>query len=166
MDRVMNYSLAVVVLLIGAGSLGCTKVTIVNTASEPVPMFDVDNPARHPFQETLVKILSPGEANGGSSLTVPAGKRLVIEYVSGEANATPGQGLWLSIITTIGGGADYREFNLVVHPSGISNVQIVSQPLRAFANPGTLVTGSIKRSDVTGQVLVSFTISGYLVDVP
>ena len=166
MNKLMISSLAVVGSLIVAGSRGCAKVRVVNTASEPVPIFDVDNRARHPFQEKLVKVLSSGEANGGSSLIVPAGKRLEIEHVSADANAPPGQGLWLSIVTTIGGNADFREFNLVVHPSGISNVRLVSQPLRAFANPGTLVTGSIKRLDTTGQAVVSFTISGYLVDIP
>jgi len=166
MGKLMSHSIVAVGVLIVAGSLGCTKVSVVNTASEPVPTFDVDSRARQPFQEVLVKILNPGEANGGSSLTVPAGKRLVIEHVTADAIAPSGQGLWLSIVTTIGGNADFREFHLVVHPSQIPFLRIVSQPLRAFANPGTLVTASVKRFDTTGQASVSFTISGYLVDMP
>ena len=52
------------------------NVSVINTPAEPVPMRDVDNPARQPFHLQMF-----GDNN---SFTVPAGKRLVIEFVSGR----------------------------------------------------------------------------------
>src|SRR5207244_13410198 len=69
------------------------NVNVVNTPASPVPVRDVDNPARQPFQAEVVG----GFADGASTTdevtitTVPAGKLLIIEHVSVFGAILPGQ---------------------------------------------------------------------------
>ena len=74
-----------------AQSAVASLVQIVNTAANPVPSQDVDNPARQPVSfETSVSV-SANAMNGyafqayqvpAGAYQVPAGKQLVIDYVS------------------------------------------------------------------------------------
>ena len=58
-------------------------VQLGNTMANPVPVRDVDNPARQPFQKGTFYFLNDGESSKGTTLFfVPFGKRLVIEQVS------------------------------------------------------------------------------------
>ncbi len=72
------------------------------------PMRDVDNPARQPFAITknVVPFFGTATSLDASNpvLTVPAGKRLVIETVSVNANLQSGQVGLARIGTTAGGG--------------------------------------------------------------
>src|SRR5439155_17389827 len=61
-----------------------SNVNVVNTTASPVPVRDVDNPSRQPFQAEVVGGFADGASTTGdiTIATVPAGKRLVIEHVS------------------------------------------------------------------------------------
>jgi hypothetical protein len=86
--------------------LGCLVITLVvvssrsgHSAGGAVPVqvtgttvvSDTDNAARHPFQYDL----SPSSSTSSSAIasyTVPAGKRLVIEYLSAQLTQYPSGG--------------------------------------------------------------------------
>src|SRR5439155_10253743 len=78
------------------------NVNVVNTTASPVPVRDVDNPARQPFQAQVVGGFADGAATTGDIpiTTVPAGKLLVIEHVSVFGRMLPGQKMVRATIQT------------------------------------------------------------------
>jgi hypothetical protein len=77
----LGLFLALCIMAPAAGYSQTTKppadVKVTNSSAEPVPTRDVDNSARQPFTVGLVSF-------NNNTFQVPAGKRLVIEYVSGR----------------------------------------------------------------------------------
>jgi hypothetical protein len=144
------------------------NVTVVNTPSEPVPVRDADNPARQPIQRSfsLTSSFQP------EPYTVPDGKRLVIEHVSGEvtsgATCKALYGSVLTSVTTDGTEvASTHRFPLSATP--LPNRTVFSQQVRLYADPNTNVRGGAFGHDGTNNCTVdrfSLLISGYLVDVP
>ena len=105
--------------------------------------------------------------------TVPAGKRLVIEYVSVTATIGAGE----KVRAFVRGGNGFTE---AIHPI-VMNYQVTvssndvfvgSQPLKLYAEPGTSVVVLVSRRDAANTGAVSpnagleSSITGYLVDVP
>lgn len=104
----------------GAGLPPGPDVRVINRASEPVPVTgqinigslpavqldtngplpvtDSDNPARQPVQFYL----HSNPVSGPTTYEVPAGKRLVIEHISGNAYSSRNV-LWIEVSTTAGG---------------------------------------------------------------
>jgi hypothetical protein len=76
-----------------------TLVTVSNTAANPVPIRAADNPARQAVLLTASLELPDGQASDRTALldsnlaqfTVPAGQRLVVDSVSGNAGTPSGQ---------------------------------------------------------------------------
>jgi len=88
-----------------AHALAATLVQVTNTISNPVPNQDVDQPARAPFQTTVN--VNPVTNFNYTAVTIPAGHRLVVDYVSlsGAASSTGGPIQPIVILnSTIGGG--------------------------------------------------------------
>ena len=97
--------------------------------------------------------------------TVPAGKRLVIEYASMKARITDAQVSRMSMYTTVG-DQEVLHYLTPTPPSTIDNGETsAGQQVRLYADPGTsvLVAGDPFDSDAIS--FFSFTISGYLLDV-
>jgi hypothetical protein len=146
---------------------GGSAVTVNNPATSPVLVRDVDNPARQPVQ-------AEGSCNGtlGGCLktiyTVPAGKRLVIEYASMRANIPVGEVAEL-LIDTVVGDKVVRNGLPPTAPSvaflGFSAANM-GQQVRLYADPGTIVNVEAFRSASGNEASFDFTISGHLVDVP
>src|SRR5882724_10299862 len=69
------------------------NVNVVNTTASPVPVRDVDHPARQPFHAEAVGGFADGASITGDIpiTTVPAGKLLVIEHVSVFGAMLPSQ---------------------------------------------------------------------------
>ena len=69
---------------VDANQMGDWNVTIDNVGTNPVPVLDVDNPARQRFADTVVASLAFDSYTSSSitTVTVPANKILVIEHVS------------------------------------------------------------------------------------
>jgi hypothetical protein len=72
-------------------------VQITNTVANPVPNRDVDNPVRQAVQlRTTAAFTGTDIASGnfttfdGNDFVVPAGKRLVVEFISGDMNVPQG----------------------------------------------------------------------------
>ena len=101
-----------------------SAVTVVNGTDAPVPTSVVGTPTvnvggtvavqqvRQPFQQFVGKFSSGGEAC--DQINVPAGKRLVLESFSAEANGTSGAGephVYLMITAAAGGGSNFVRSN-------------------------------------------------------
>ena len=58
-------------------------VSVSNLGANPLPVRDVDNPARNPFQAQVLCTIQAGTSGKRCTITtVPQGKRLVIELVT------------------------------------------------------------------------------------
>lgn len=123
---------------------------------------NVDDPAHQPFQVSGGIIFTDGIAQL-PVFPVPKGKRLVIEYVSARVRLKPGQILdQFEIWTT---GAVFLPHYMIATPQGNTGVSLVSQPVRFYADPGTMVFMFVRSTiqKVVGDGNLS--LAGYLVDV-
>lgn len=143
-------------------------VTVTNT----VGVKDVDNAARHAFQQVTSATIPIGSFGACGSFTVPAGQQLVIEYVSVFATLdTADTLLSVAVETTVNG---FTTDHFVV-PQKRANVNpslpttiiwLASQQTRLYADPGTTVFGCGQRNDDTVSGNISVRVSGYLVSIP
>ena len=129
------------------------NVTVVNT---PLPVMDVDNPARQPFQATV-------------PFTVPAGKRLVIEYLSAAARTSSTcRLLSVTLYTRVNGQEEplIHTFTPVLTGGDTANnFYTVSQQTRIYADPLSLVFDGFSSLPCEPSITRPV-VSGYLVDVP
>src|SRR5437763_5246905 len=91
MKRFRNFMLAATGLAVFALVLALTNTIPAGAGNTkgaaPALMRDIDNPARQPFQTMAHTTLTPAMAAILDKVaTVPAGKRLVIEFVSAAAD--------------------------------------------------------------------------------
>jgi hypothetical protein len=153
------------------------QVTVNNDASAPLPVRNVDNPTRHPAQ-TAPYILSIGA--GADSMqqglvTVPAGRRLTIEYAAARISCPAGQkilGLSLSAVgPQVEGGLATGSVELIPtylgqRASNNTDVFSSSQKVLLYADPGEQVFVGAQRDQNTGICFGGLTLSGYTVAVP
>ena len=136
---------------------------IGNRPASPVFVRNVDDPVHKPIQIPGGIIFNNGVANT-PVFPVPAGKRFVIEYVSARVHLQPGQILDQFEIWTTAGGV-MLPHQLIATPQGNTGISLVSQPVRFYADPGTLISIFVRSTiqNVVGSG--SLSLSGYLVDV-
>ncbi len=141
-------------------------VQVSNPAGAPVPVRDVDNPARQTVHTNVFCLANSMIGCDETIYTVPAGKRLVIEYASMVAEIPVGQVASWTISTFVGGRLERHRFPQTPPSVAFNNVNATEsgQQVRIYADPGTNVkAGGIPNS---GSGPFTFTISGHLVDVP
>jgi len=155
------------------------KVIVVNTTNNPVPVQlasgsnapvivrAVDSPAPQPFQTRTNITLAAGVFGALPSLfTVPAGKRLVLEFASTSVFMPSGQPiriLHVGINNPSVANADiYPTFRLTA--SG-DDIYSGSQLIRLYVEPGQEVLVDFERPTTTGTASANVTLSGYFVDV-
>ena len=140
-----------------------------HTAGGPIPVTvsnsslnvtDADNPARQPFAHTSYLSLPVGTAFVNDSIPVPAGKRLVIEYVEVFSSDTVVDALNIRTISS-GGTAYWHLTDFTTNSSGFVEA---SQAVRWYASGFPLAVVVTRPTTLTaGTVLVS--ISGYYVNI-
>jgi hypothetical protein len=145
-------------------------VVVVNAPAAPVPVSiqkNLDNPALQPFQQFLAGAMDDGELNMGDELavTVPAGKRLVIETVSAIVTTAAGQNVRIRVDATAGGVAAHH-LTVSKEPWQASFDHKGIQSGRMYADPGTTVYIRVVRDQSTGIANVNAAISGHFVNVP
>jgi hypothetical protein len=143
---------------------GSPSVLIGNPS---VPTIALDNPAVQPFQRFLVGEMADGEFNMGDELavTVPAGKRLVIELASAIVTTAAGQNVRIRVDATAGGGAGAHHLTVAEEPwQGVIDHKGI-QLTRMYADPGSTVYIRVARDQGAGVASVNASISGYLVNV-
>jgi len=146
-------------------------VIIGNNPSTPLPVFNVDNPASQPFQESAQFTMAGDPlifATNSDITVVPAGKMLVIEHVTFSGGTGPPGKMFAGISTSIVGPEKTHWLVLTEHGVVLgTTVFMASQPMRLYAGPGTTVRGNAFRSpDSLGEGPGEFSISGHFVDVP
>jgi hypothetical protein len=149
-------------------------VTIGNPQASPVPTLDTENPAKQPFQDKIGIFIPDGALFGQDSTKVPAGKRLVIEYVGMHAGVQPGQKVLFVRVQTIHDNPAGQDS--VDHVFGATfqghdshddkDIFITSQTTRLYADVSVPVQFFVNRDPGAGTGFANITISGYLVDVP
>jgi hypothetical protein len=157
------------------------SVFINNTATDPVPVAvqgtthvrDVDHPARQPFQRQGVFFIDVDALAGADQIEIPAGKRLVLEYVALTTNprVEEDDGISLFLFATCASCGPEAGLRILLHNQGtLVNGQFTalvgSQEIRLYADPGTTLKVVAERDHVTGSTLfVNYTLVGYFVDV-
>jgi hypothetical protein len=113
-----------------------------------------------PFQEAFVVSLDAGIANGGDFMTVPLGKRAVIEHVSVFADPPAAIAAQYFITSTIGGTSAFREVPIFTTLIGTGAV-VGSHPIRAYADPQTEFGAVIRRTDTSQRIIATFVLAGH-----
>lgn len=144
-------------------------VTVENTTADPLPTRDVDNPARQPVTFHLSELANEGQASAGlsSGFTPPAGKRLVVEFVSGFLSLPTGQNAFAEIFSIGPNGGFFHalvpvatgDFPAFARP----NIFSMSQQLRLYSESSGPLQIGFTRNGTTGTALLQLTFSGYLV---
>src|SRR5437899_3945 len=146
------------------------NVNVVNTTASPVPVRDVDNPARQPFQAEAMGGFADGASTTGDITigAVPAGKRLVIEYVSVFGTMLPGQKMIRASIQTEDVSIYLRISPQGSNAGGSRDYFIASEHWSITGKVRPSFRGTGERDSFAGANpdSVTFTISGYLVDCP
>ena len=139
-------------------------VLIGNPPSKPVFVRNVDGRVHEPIQISGgINFDSSGTANQ-PVFPVPAGKRFVIEYVSARVQTQPGLILdQFEIWTNAGGNLAHH---MIATPQGKNGVSLISQPVRFYAGPDTLVSIFARSTTQKAVGSGSLSLTGYLVDVP
>ena len=137
---------------------GGPQVSIVSPLPLPV---DVTNPPPVPFQTHLCTFGSP-IPNCTDTLTVPAGKRLVIEYVSGSCiSSLVTTAHSLHINTHVGGVlSDHRAFIQFIAADATLKSYAIAQQTRIYADPGTTVHVGVGGFPISGPTC-SVALSGH-----
>jgi hypothetical protein len=154
-----------------SGNVAVTNTPTVNVGS--IPTFVVqsrDEPARQPFQHFGTFQIEAPAFGGNDSFTVPAGKRLVIEYVSFRSNILTGGNQIVSFSIQNQGGGSIGGFGYVPETTIESAVNttgfIAHEQVRLYCDPGTNVNVSAIRNSTVGSDTASYTLTGFFVNLP
>jgi len=138
------------------------NVNVVNTAANPVINQDRDSEARGAFQTQMFLSIS---GTSGTGVLIPAGTRLVIDYVSIAASApSSGTQPYVELFTTIGSGPAVN-YTLTPTQSSLATQQFQhSEAVKIYADTlfVSLAFAGASPSFLTSAV----TISGHLVNIP
>ena len=148
---------------------GTAMLAALLSVPGPVLAADTQNAytfPKEPFQQEVTIKFPAGQREAFGSVSIPGGKRLVIEHVSARLTLPAGQKIFESRITTLqnAGGAEgyhYLSTNAEGSYSG-SDFFSISQSLRLYT--AGYAKFSFFRSDTAQTGLVNATVSGYLVD--
>ena len=121
-----------------------------------------------PFLKTINFDIPAGTTQGNIPITIPDGKRLVIEYVSVRAQGPTGQKFIAQIQTNVAHTESLRgKIWLVFFYQGtFSGIDVftASQPMHVYAEPSTPPALFVAtRTDIIGSAFIEATISGYIV---
>ena len=148
---------------------------MVNPASSPVPVAATDNPARQAVQQdsplTFGSIQPNGTAEGTATLTVPAGKILVIETVGytflGFTNLNNVEVTVISGSVTMPSTPTSVNYFLNLVPANSRGFFSSTQAVKLYAQPSSTVTLRAEVAVAPGAVTgTDMAISGYLVNAP
>jgi hypothetical protein len=158
---------------------GTPTVNLTNSSNNPLFVRDVDN-ARQPILGGCPIILvdtsrfascnlSFTDVNGAALTAVPLGKRLVIEWVSGEFDFLPTGSLPLHFALQVVTANAGTGFSFVPTKIGAVNSAYdqwqISQQTRLYSDPGSTVSLSVL-TNTSAPVTAIVQVSGYFVDVP
>ena len=167
--RLTAAGFAVIVSAILLSSSGAGQSRGLVTVAERVPHVTVVNTtaefAGQPFHQSANFSFPDGAITRSASISIPAGKRLVIEYISGHLGVPAGQNITKIVlgVTLNRQFADHFVIRTPIGDSGFGNEFFgASQQMRVYADDLFI---NVQRSSPNGTAGGTVTISGYLVDV-
>ena len=125
------------ILAAAIGACGVALPSAAVTLPKAAPTAGYDDLA--PFSQRLDIVLSSGFGSG--TFVVPAGVRLVIDYISADLACSPGGSMLFDVATYLNGAE--LESHLPVFPNGVvlgQQVFSISATTRIYADPGSTVT--------------------------
>jgi hypothetical protein len=143
-------------------------VVLVPAHSQVTTTKSIDEPGRHPYQALVPVAIAQNFLNGSGALpVVPAGRRLVIDYVSADIFdvVTDLERLQVTLITT-GGGQGGKATLLGTEALDQNIRSSVSQKVRLYADAGTTPQLSVLRTSAPQAITVNVTVTGHLISLP
>jgi hypothetical protein len=149
---------------------GVPEVDVSNTPETPLHVRDVDRQARIPVLDGCDLFIEDGETADTCSFDeVEAGKRLVVEFISGWVGYPVGHtGEAHTILSRSGGFFTNHYLLQTLQRTNVfgDDKYVISQPFRIdVPAEGRLNVRVIRSPDNTGTVDGTFWITGYLIDV-
>jgi hypothetical protein len=146
-----------------------TPVSVSVDDTTPVSVTSLDDPGRHPFEATAGDTFeSVGEFAIADFPLVPAGKRLVLEYVSVLARIPSGQRLLQVELTPLASNAIHLlpapTFTGTGAITPLLDHYVTSQDLRLYVAGNSQLRVVAERDSTLGHGTLLVSISGYLID--
>ena len=127
---------------------------------------NLDEPARQPVQQSLTcSTVAAGVNTCTATYMVPAGKRLVIEYLQLISIDLSGSATSLYQITTTVQGMNVTYY-YPPGPAPAGNNHISEHLVRIYADPGSTVQLQGTETSNTGTVTFLLQLSGYFIQLP
>lgn len=142
-------------------------VEVSNAPDNPVPVYDVTKVAKEPFQHSTVTTAFSSSSSNADIVTVPDGKRLVIEHFSAWINATGPDGLSSITIGFPSGGAFDQPLCLPIGKTanGLNHFFQCSSTTKFYAEAGQTLRFFVSVANSDGGFHRAF-VSGYYEPVP
>jgi hypothetical protein len=138
--------------------------TVTVDSTQPVNVRDVDSPGRTPFQVSHFLVMDSATQSTETTFSVPAGKRLIIEFVSAITILPETQKLLL-LLRHDAGTVPFAAIPLqLVGRFADSDEYASSQLVRLYAEPESTLTIFAYRNEIGGGVQIVVTVVGHLVD--
>lgn len=146
------------------GIAGTANVNVANTQSAPVYVRDIDRPTAQPFQQNVELSAQFDNRVALGTITVPPGKLMVIEQVSGLVHRPDGEFVELTVMNNLVPEMDMSFIYLSAVPEeGVPNrMYVKSQQVRIYVDDQASIR--LERNHTLGFLGGRFVISGYLVD--
>ena len=154
------------------------SVRVNNPATDPVLVRSVGDQVQPVQKQGNCQATQGTIGCQGLTYTVPAGKRLVLEYASMNACTLPETAAYMTVTTNVGGSFVSHSLpaappagspgttNFACNLPAASSILAVGQQLHLYADAGTIVFVEMLRNTTSGTTAVTAAISGHLVDVP
>ena len=143
---------------LGAGRLAPFALLL----AAPLMMAQSATAPKTPFQQQVTMSISTGAAGGFSSVPVPVGKRLIVEYVSLSGTVPAGQKLSAALQTTVGDStAIYSIVTGIDETADGADKLAANQMMKVYAE-GPMLHVVCWRTKTDGQAQITLNISGYL----
>jgi hypothetical protein len=140
-------------------SAGLRSLTLVLLAA---PFLAAQTPARVPFQQQVALSIANGGPGGFSPVSIPAGQRLIVEYVSLTGSAPAGQKLSVSIQTTVSNATAAYSVPIQLQETADGTDKLVANQMMKIYAEGPEFHVACWRTKVDGPAQMTFNISGYL----
>lgn len=144
-------------------------VVVTNSAANPILVRDVDRPAAQTFARDVFQTIPAGSQFTTTSLmtvTVPVGKRFVIETFSCQISTVGPQTLLASFVTRTNNHVTEYFVPVTATPFDTSLYFVGTLPVKAYADSGTDLWAYIRLGTAGAAASVRCTFAGYLVDLP
>lgn len=129
------------------------------------PVHDVENPDLQPVAiDTPAPILIKGGVGSSTLITVPAGKRLVVDFVAGTSIETS-LPIFVDFVVQETSGLFRVVLPIPIQQVGPNKIGIFAQPIKLYAEPGESIMAQIFDETVSAGQGWSVSLVGHFVNL-